>query len=249
MHTAAGHHLLYYQQFTPRLLQVLKGIQKTQVAFKAPRIRLPITLNILSDMFTILQCQPTSHNNLMIWVASCIAFFGFLRSSELTVPSQDTYDPSIHLSVNDVAVDNRSSPTMIQVTIKQSKTDPFRQGVKLFLGKTEASVCPVTALLPYMSLQGNTPGPLFVLEDGHYLTRSLFGDFLNNLLDKLHLTKDHFNTHSFQIGAASSARAANIPDHQIQMLGRWRSDAYKLYIRTSPTDRANLSKVLAAGSQ
>ena len=81
-------------------------------------------------MLTVLQRQPTSHNNLIIWAASCLAFFGFLHSSELTVPSQDTYDPSIHLSVNDVAVDSRSSPTMIQVTIKQSKTDPFCQGVK-----------------------------------------------------------------------------------------------------------------------
>jgi len=103
---------------------------------------------------------------------------------------------------------------MIQVTIKQCKTDLFCQGVKLFLGKTEASVCPVTALLPFVSLRGNTPGPLFVLEDGRYLTRLLFGDFLNNLLDKLYLNKDNFNTHSFRI-AASSTRAANIPNHQI----------------------------------
>ena len=122
LYTAAGHYSLYYQQFIPRLQQVLKGIQKTQVTFKSPRIRLPITLIILSDMLTVLQHQPTSHNNLMIWAASCLAFFGFLHSSELTVPSQDTYDLSIHLSVNDVVVDNRSSPTMIQVAIKQSKT-------------------------------------------------------------------------------------------------------------------------------
>ena len=100
-----------------------------------------------------------------------------------------------------------------------------------------------------MSLRGNTPGPLFILKDGQYLTRSLFGNFLDNLLHVLHLKKEHFNIHSFQIGAASSARAANIPDHQIQMLGRWRSDAYKLYIRIPPTDLAHLSKVLAAGSQ
>ena len=98
-----------------------------------------------------------------------------------------------------------------------------------------------------MSLRGNTPGTLFILEDGQYLTRSLFGNFLDNLLDVLHLKKEHFNTHSFRTGAASSARAANILDHQIQMLGR--SNAYKLYIRTPPTDLANLLKVLAAGSQ
>ena len=54
-------------------------------------------------------------------------------------------------------------------------------------------------------------------------------------------------TLSFQIGAASSARSASIPDSQIQVLGRWKSDAYKSYIRTPLSDLADLSKVLAAG--
>ena len=47
----------------------------------------------------------------------------------MTVPSQATYDPTIHLSMQDVAVDNRSSPSLVRILIKQSKTDPFRQGV------------------------------------------------------------------------------------------------------------------------
>ena len=89
----------------------------------------------------------------------------------------------------------------------------------------------------------------FVLKDGRFLTRPIFSNLLDTLLDKSHLRKEHFNTHSFWIGAASSARAASIPDPQIQMLGRWKSDAYKSYIRTPPSDLANLSRVLAAGPQ
>jgi len=56
------------------------------------------------------------------------------------------------------------------------------------------------------------------------------------MLDKLHIKKEHFIAHSFQLSAVSSERVANIPDHHIQMLGMWRSDAYKLYIKSSPVE-------------
>ena len=49
------------------------------------------------------------------------------------------------------------------------------------------------------------------------------------------------------LGAATSAHDSRIFDANIQMLGRWRSDAYKLYIRTPREDLATLSGQLVAG--
>eukprot|EP00741_Cyanophora_paradoxa_P019517 tig00021127_g18840.t1 len=40
--------------------------------------------------------------------------------------------------------------------------------------------------------------------------------------------------HSFRIGAATAAFEAGLPDYAIQLLGRWRSDAFQLYIRARP---------------
>ena len=48
----------------------------------------------------------------------CLAFLGFLRSSEFTVPSQYEYDGSVHLSVQDISTDSRSAPRMIRVRIE-----------------------------------------------------------------------------------------------------------------------------------
>jgi len=126
-------------------------------------------------------------------------------------------------------VDSTSLPAIIQIAIKQSKTDPFHQGFILFLGSTDTSVCPVTALLPYLSLRGNTPEHLFVLD-------CILVIFWRTCWINIIYQHTTLNTHSFQIRAASSTRAANIPDHQIQMLGRRKSNTYKLYLRTFPTD-------------
>ena len=49
----------------------------------------------------------------MLWAACCTAYFGFLRVGEMTVPSLDAYDPSVHLSLGDVALDSRTAPTIV----------------------------------------------------------------------------------------------------------------------------------------
>jgi len=79
----------------------------------------------------------------------------------MTVPSQTAFDDSMHLSLGDISVDNQTNPSTIWLTIKQSKTDPIRIGVKLCLARTHLVVCPVKAILPYLAIQGGSPGPLF----------------------------------------------------------------------------------------
>ena len=123
--------------------------------------------------------------------------------------------------MKDVAVDSRDNPRLIQVAIKQSKTDPFRRGVNIYLGATDRAICPVKAMSAYLALRGGQAGPLFITQEGKGLTRLAFSSALDSLLSKLKLNHKHYNTHSFRIGAATSATQARIPDSQIKMLGRW----------------------------
>lgn len=65
---------------------------------------------------------------------------------------------------------------------KQSKTDLFWKVVNLFLAKTGKELCPVAAMLPYLALRGSTQGPLFISQNGSYLTRQKFTDLLRQAL-------------------------------------------------------------------
>ena len=145
--------------------------------------------------------------------------------------SPDHYDPSSDLLLSDVALENHSSPSLIQITIKQSKADQFKKGAQIYLGKTTHAICPVRALVHYLTRQGSAPGPLFLFSDNKWLTRGAFSTALNRALEELKMDPSKYNTHSFRIGAATSAKQAGVSDSHLKVLGRWKSDAYKKYIR------------------
>ncbi len=58
----------------------------------------------------------------------------------------------------DVMVDNPLSPSWLEVRIKASKTNPFRQGIFLFIGRVTSDLCPVSAMLAYMVVRGKKAG-------------------------------------------------------------------------------------------
>ena len=134
---------------------------------------------------------------------------------------------------------------MIQLRIKQSKTDPFRQGVEVFLGRTGTAICPVSALVGYIAVRNPLPGPLFILTSGAPLTRPYLVSSLQAALRSAGLDDKQYNGHSFRIGAATTAAQQGIEDSLIQTLGRWRSDAYKLYIKLPRAQLASISQALA----
>jgi len=162
-HVTKGCHHIFDSQFTPRANHLLKGIRKESGKSKSPRIRLPITREIMHRIKNLLTKQTTTYQSTMLWAACCVAFFSFLHVSEFTVPSQYSYDQACHLSLADLTLDNRYSPTVVELRIKQSKTDPYRQGASIFLSKTNKSICPI---VKYLLVRGKQNGPLFLWPNG-----------------------------------------------------------------------------------
>ena len=74
-----------------------------------------------------------------------LAFFGFLRVSKFT--TGPSFDPTTHLALLDVSFDSPANPTRATISIKASKTDPFKEGCNISIGATGDSLCPTQALM------------------------------------------------------------------------------------------------------
>lgn len=230
----------------PRLEYLLRGIKGVQARNGvSPRPRMPITPLIMSKLLEFWDKPPLTHNVRMLWAACCLAFFGFLRIGEMTVPDGVSFNQQDHLSIGDISFDRSKNPSILFVVIKHSKTDPFRKGVTLTLGKTSNRLCPVIAMAAYLAERGLSQGPLFRLQNGTALSRSIFVKEVQRGLQAVGLDKSKYNGHSFRIGAATTAAARGIEDSIIQILGRWESTAYLRYIKIPREQLAFYSQTLA----
>ena len=171
----------------------------------------------------------------MLWAAYCLGFAAFLHSGEFTCPSVGAYDSSM-LSWGDVLVDSHTSPTLLVVRLRHSKTDVFGTGVSLYVGAMGSPNCPVAAVLANMSVRPAGPGPFFMERDSQPLS---WPALVSAGVDVF-----RFSGHSFLIGAATTAAQAGLSDSLIQTLGRWRSSAFLAYIRTPQAELASLTRQL-----
>ena len=129
------------------------------------------------------------------------------------------------------------------VHLKASKSDPLWAGVSIAFGKTDSVLCPIVAMSRYLWASGSKFGHLFIQSAGCLLTRSSFTRKLSSLCSLCGFTGD-FTSHSFRIGAPTTASAHGILDSTIQKLGRWSFDPFKVYIRSSPYEIAAFSRIL-----
>ena len=142
----------------------------------------------------------------MLWAALLVVFFGFLWSGKL-----------LALQHSDIL--RRSEG--YHLLIKASKTDPFWRGatVKLSISK-DCILCAVGALDHLLAASPSRQGPVFHFQNGTPLTRQNLNILIQELAGRSGIPPERYSSHSFRIGAASTAAAAGIPDWKIQALGR-----------------------------
>jgi hypothetical protein len=220
-----------------RLKRIIRGIKRFHGEADT-RERLPITRDILLQLLRCLPRWETDITQANLYAAVCVAFAEFLRVGEFTWSSTDRAlgpggFPRWHVTRQSVTF--AADGSRVYLCIPASKSDPFRHSVTITLAATGDSACPVAALrnLFHRFPQSTPTDPLFARAHGHPFSRHYFIAALRACLRHLGIG-GHYSSHSFRRGAATSARRAGLSDSEIQLLGRWQSDAYKRYIDIHP---------------
>ena len=102
-------------------------------------------------------------------------------------------------------------------------------------------------LSQYLHVRGSTPDPLFLLSDGTPLHRQWLTSSIQSILSAAGVF-GCYTSHSFHVGAATSAAPCGLPDHLIKMLCRWSSEAYPIYIRTHVSTIVRVASLLTCVS-
>ncbi|KAF5393592.1 hypothetical protein D9757_000002 [Collybiopsis confluens] len=216
---------------SPTVQRLIRGI-KRYYGEKARNPKLPVTAALM-DKLASFRYVSFGRDEANFDAAYKLAWSGFLRCGEFTVGDKEIFNPAVHLTRACIQfLPSIEAPTHIRLTLPESKTDPFRKGVSIIVAAVPHSrFCAVTALKQlFVAHPLPLDSPLFSMVDGRSMTRSFFISTLKSRLLSIGVDPAGYSGHSFRRGAATSAAAAGYSDYEIQLLGRWRSDAYKLYL-------------------
>lgn len=195
-------------------------------------IRLPITPVILRQLVQSLSsCCSSFYKKQLYKAMYLLAFHAFLRVGEIT--SNMNSKPCLSFSSIEFELMTNREPIGMKLTLKEFKHHRGKDPIIFHLSssQSDSDLCPVKAMWDYCSVRGSLDGPLFVFSDLHPVSRQSFSNQLKICLIFLKYDTKLYKTHSFRIGAASWAKAKGVSDDQIQLMGRWKSDAYRKYIR------------------
>lgn len=193
-------------------------------------IRHPITLPVLRNLLRALDyvCSSVYESKLFKSMFT-MAFHAFLRVSELVCTEVDP-GKSKGLLLSDI----RLTKDQLVVCIRLSKTDQL--GAKCCLripSHPDKFDCPAVTLHQYLIARPSTSPDtsLFIHIDSKPVSKYQFNAVLKRALSFINLSCSSYKSHSFRIGAATSAAVNGIPYQIIQEWGRWKSMAYRTYIR------------------
>lgn len=158
-----------------------------------------------------------------------LAYFGLFRVSELIAPSNTV--TGFTLQYSDVTFDSTMQAVEVKLYTYKTNQRGVPVTIKLPSEDNEPTICPVRATQAFSAIRPKILGAFFCHSSGKPVTRQQLSAVLTKCIAKTTFSSAHYRTHSFRIGRASDLAVQGVPMDSIMKLGRWHSQAYKLYIR------------------
>ena len=221
--------------------------QQIQYFLKSLKINRPLQPKIHKHIDTqlltsIIRIAETLHHPQVFKSLYILAYFSFLRLSNILPHTISTFDNTRHLAKGDVIFDE----DQVLLIIKWSKTMQNRQEIRTIslpmLGSS--TLCPLAALRSLLLLFPGKPNdPLFQISRAHAqipLTDSVARRHLHTISNVLDLSP-HLTFHDFRRSGATWAFHHRVPLSQIMHHGTWRSDSVWKYINDTSTKPSAVS--------
>ena len=226
---------------------------KIKLFIKSVQMNRPITVSIPSIidiplLHRIIATCDTMYMGQVFKALYLVAFYSFLRLSNIVPHSLHQFDPSRHLARGDIFL-NKSSA---KILIKWSKTIQNRDRVKLidlpFLAHSH--LCPIMALKVLLALvpPGNN-SPLFQIKNKgkwYPLTDSKVRYHLKLILKKLGMAPNSLTFHSFRRSGASYVFNNHVRLQDIKSHGTWTSDSVWRYLLQDPSSTSSVAHAFQA---
>ena len=204
-----------------------------------PKIHKHIDIQLLTSITCVAE---TLHHPPVFKPLYILAYFSFLRLSNILPHIITTFDNTRHLAKGDVIF----AEDQVLLIIKWSKTMQTRQGIRTIslpmLGLLP--LCPVAALRSLLFLFPGEPNdPLFQIPRAHAqvpLTDSVARRHLHTVSNSLQLSP-HLTFHDFRRSGATWAFHHGVPLSQIMHHVTWRSDSVWKYINDLSTKPSAVS--------
>ena len=219
------------EAFTSETLKrIVRGSYEVYGRSKKPR--LPITRDILT---AITAATPVTIEDLNLRTCFLLSFAAFLRMGEVTYEAKDSpgSDWFFETKVTRSCIKFSENNDHVRLHLKRSKTDIKNEGTTILVAAIDSPLCPVKALLQLFALDPQqSNAPLFSFS-GQPFTKDRVHRKLNDFLRSNGIDPKDYTLHSFRKGAAQHAKDSGMRDDQIQALGRWTSQAFQVYFKTS----------------
>lgn len=172
---------------------------------------------------------PTSYDNLLFRALLLAGFLGLHRLGELVRPSKGNV---WRKTISRTSVTLDPVHRRFRYHLPTSKTDHIFEGSTILLDESIDDITSFDIFVEYLSARDNLfplSPPLWIASTGEIPTREWFLGRLNSAIND-----PTVGGHSLRAGGATFFASLGWPDDRIQMLGRWKSDAFKIYIRKNP---------------
>ena len=208
-----------------RVSQLLRGIERE--TGQTVKQRDPISLSLLHRLLSALANVVAHPYDLALFASLfTLAYYGCLRVGEVAISVEDTHTAKLDELVY---VNEQGAPHFL-LKMTSFKHSNGRTPVLKLTSRPCAS-CPVHWLKQYLAYRGPDGKNLYQFRDGKLVTRDHVMTVLRKALVFLGMDPSKYGTHSFRVGQCTDLAMGGYTDAQLRQIGRWRSDAFRLYVR------------------